>query len=238
MVNLHDALQLARRFQVIAILSGLAAGAVHVVSGPDHLAAIAPLAVHNWRKALAIGFRWGLGHSSGVLFVGLLAVVAREFIPVETLSGWAERLVGVLLIAIGIWGLRKGLRTRIHAHEHTHDGTTHLHYHAHAPRDAHAPTEKGAHQHTHTAFIVGTFHGLAGGSHFLGVVPALVFPSRLQSLLYLAAFAIGTVVGMIAFASALGYASQKLEARPSGLRWLLKGASFAAIAIGCYWIVA
>jgi sulfite exporter TauE/SafE len=223
---------------VIALLSGLAAGAVHVVSGPDHLAAIAPLALNNWRKALAIGFRWGLGHSSGVLFVGLLALLARELIPVEAFSGWAERLVGVLLIAIGIWGLRRSLKTRLHAHAHTHDGTTHVHYHAHGLQDAHAPAEKSSHQHTHTAFLVGTVHGLAGGSHFLGVVPALVFPSRMQSMLYLTAFAIGTVVGMVVFASALGFASQRMESRPARLRWVTSSASAAAIALGCYWIVA
>lgn len=223
---------------MIALLSGLVAGAVHVVSGPDHLAAIAPLALNNWRKALAIGFRWGLGHSSGVLFVGLLALIAREFIPVEALSGWAERFVGVLLIAIGIWGLRRSLKTRLHAHEHTHDGTTHLHYHAHLHQDAHVPAERTSHQHSHTAFLVGTVHGLAGGSHFLGVVPALLFPTRIQSMLYLTAFAVGTVVGMIAFATALGFAGSKLEARPSHLRWLTSGASMAAIVLGCYWIVA
>jgi ABC-type nickel/cobalt efflux system permease component RcnA len=223
---------------VIAFLSGLSAGVVHVVSGPDHLAAVAPLALDNWRRAIAIGIRWGLGHSSGVLFVGLLALVAREVLPVETLSGWAERLVGVLLIGIGIWGLRRSLKTRLHAHEHTHDGTTHLHYHAHGTADAHAPAERRAHQHTHTAFLIGTVHGIAGGSHFLGVLPALVFPSRIQSLLYLCAFAIGTVAGMIAFASALGYAGRRMERYPHGLRWLTSGACTAAILIGCYWMVA
>jgi sulfite exporter TauE/SafE len=223
---------------VIALFSGLAAGAVHVISGPDHLAAIAPLALNNWRKALAIGFRWGLGHSSGVLFVGLLALVARELLPIEALSGWAERMVGVLLVAIGLWGLRRSLQTRLHAHAHTHDGTTHVHYHAHAERDAHPPAERSSHQHTHTAFIVGTVHGVAGGSHFLGVVPALLFTSRIESLFYLSAFAIGTVLGMTAFASALGFASHKMERSPTRLKWMTSGASAAAIALGCYWIVA
>jgi ABC-type nickel/cobalt efflux system permease component RcnA len=223
---------------MIALLSGLAAGAVHVISGPDHLAAIAPLALDRWRKALSIGFRWGLGHSSGVLFVGLLALVARELLPIQALSSWAERLVGVLLVGIGIWGLRRSLRTRLHAHEHTHDGTTHLHYHAHGHAEAHRPAEKRAHHHTHTAFLVGTVHGLAGGSHFVGVVPALLFKDRFDSLLYLSAFAVGTVLGMSLFASALGLASQRLERHPTRLRWMTSGASASAIALGCYWIVA
>ncbi|HTG43304.1 MAG TPA: sulfite exporter TauE/SafE family protein [Verrucomicrobiae bacterium] len=219
---------------MIALLSGLAAGAVHVISGPDHLAAIAPLAVANWRKALAIGFRWGLGHSSGVLFVGLLALVTRELLPLEALSGWAERFVGVLLIGIGLWGLRRATKSRLHAHEHTHDGTTHLHYHAHG--NAHTASQKTAHQHTHTAFMVGTVHGIAGGSHFLGVVPALLLTSRIESMLYLAAFALGTVLGMIAFAGALGFASQKLQHQPARYRLIASTASMMAILLGFYWI--
>jgi tellurite resistance protein TehA-like permease len=69
-------------------------------------------------------------------------------------------------------------------------------------------------------------------------VPALLFSIRIESLLYLSAFAIGTVFGMIAFASALGYASYRLEGRPAGLKWLTSAASAAAIVLGCYWIVA
>jgi hypothetical protein len=55
---------------VIAVSAGLVAGFIHVLAGPDHLAAVAPLTFNNWRRALAIGFRWGIGHSSGVLFLG------------------------------------------------------------------------------------------------------------------------------------------------------------------------
>ena len=79
----------------------------------------------------------------------------------------------------------------------------------------------------HTAFIIGTVHGVAGGSHFLGVVPALLFSTRIESLLYLSAFAVGTVLGMIAFASAVGYASSRMEGRPAGLKWLTSAASTA-----------
>lgn len=220
---------------MIALLSGLAAGMVHVVSGPDHLAAIAPLALDRWRNAVSIGFRWGLGHSGGVLFVGLLALIAREALPLEAFSGWAERFVGVLLIGIGIWGLRRSLKTRLHVHEHSHDGSTHVHYHAHA--EAHASAQKGTHQHTHAAFVVGTVHGLAGGSHFLGVVPALLFKSRLESMLYLSAFGIGTILGMIAFAAVMGMASRQFEHRPARYRLLTSAASGAAVLLGCYWIV-
>src|SRR5439155_25388230 len=117
---------------MIAAITGLIAGIIHVWSGPDHLAAIAPLAVRRPRRAWAPGVRWGLGHSAGVATIGLLFLWLRDLLPLERLSSWGERLVGVMLLAIGAWALRKALR--VHAHEHDHQGERHVHIHAHSPR--------------------------------------------------------------------------------------------------------
>ena len=111
---------------LFALFAGLAAGCIHVLSGPDHLAAIAPLSLGRKVRTWMIGARWGLGHASGVLFVGLLSLMIREIIPLESVSSWAERLVGVALIGIGLWGLRKAFSTRLHLHEHSHGGETML----------------------------------------------------------------------------------------------------------------
>ena len=43
------------------ILTGIVAGFVHVVSGADHLIAMAPAAINNPQKALKNSFSWGLG---------------------------------------------------------------------------------------------------------------------------------------------------------------------------------
>ena len=66
--------------------AGLLAGFVHVLSGPDHLAAIAPYAVRDQRRAWVTGVRWGIGHSAGVVGVGLLAMLARHALPLDALS--------------------------------------------------------------------------------------------------------------------------------------------------------
>ena len=93
-------------------LAGLAAGMVHVLSGPDHLAAIAPYAVTDKARSWRTGVRWGLGHSAGVLGVGLLVLVARHALPVEALSAHSELGVGLALLVIGVWGMRVALRAR------------------------------------------------------------------------------------------------------------------------------
>ncbi|MCK5447261.1 MAG: nickel transporter, partial [Gemmatimonadetes bacterium] len=101
-----------------AIIAGLSAGAIHVLAGPDHLAAVAPLAADREERPWTAGLLWGLGHAGGVLVVGLAALLLREVLPVERLSGWSERLVGLVLIAIGVWAIRQATRQRVHVHEH------------------------------------------------------------------------------------------------------------------------
>jgi ABC-type nickel/cobalt efflux system permease component RcnA len=226
---------------VIAIISGLVAGAAHVLSGPDHLAAVAPLSVRPNEAPWRIGLRWGLGHSAGVIVIGLLSLLLRELLPHELLSSWAERVVGIILIAIGIWGLRKAFRRHVHTHQHTHDGATHDHIHLHAHSHAHhpaapAPTE---HRHTHAAFAVGTLHGLAGSSHFLGILPALAFTRQVDAVSYLIAFGIGTVVSMAAFSSVIGLISQRLSfSGPRAYQTAMATCSIAALVVGVYWLTA
>lgn len=214
------------------------AGALHVLSGPDHLAAVAPLAAQDRKRSWVTGLRWGLGHTSGVIVVGILSLLLREILPIELLSSWAERLVGIVLIGIGIWGVRKAMTTHVHAHEHTHDGNTHVHIHVHDHKTAHAHGEKKPHRHTHTAFAVGTLHGLAGSSHFLGVLPALAFPTKTQALIYLATYGMGTVIAMISFSSVVGLFARGFALKGArAYQTVMYACSIAAMAVGVYWLV-
>lgn len=219
------------------LLVGLLAGATHVVSGPDHLAAIAPLTLREWRKACAIGLRWGMGHASGVIFLGLIFLLIRSRAPVEAISAFSERLVGVALIIIGWWGIRQALNKRIHSHAHTHDGSTHLHFHVH--KECHSSLEETPHYHHHTAFAVGGLHGMAGASHLLGVVPALLLSSQAQTVVYLVSYGIGTVVAMLCFAGMVGLLNQRvMQTRPLLYQRFAMGCSVAAAGLGVYWVVA
>lgn len=220
---------------MIALLSGLIAGAGHVWAGPDHLSAVAPLAAHRPHRAWLPGLRWGLGHSAGVAIVGLLVLWLRDQIPVAWLSSWGERLVGFLLIGIGVWGLRQAARHHVHAHEHTHDGEAHVHIHVHAAKGGH--DRPAAHRHTHAALGIGILHGLAGSSHLLGVLPMLAFPTKVMAMTYLVAFAVGTVISMAGFTWAVGWAARRCAARGAQLyRGLMVTCGVAAIVVGFVWI--
>ncbi len=226
---------------MIAFLTGLLAGMLHVWSGPDHLVAIAPLAVRRPRKSWLPGLRWGIGHSAGVAIIGLLLLWLRGLINSETastwnngISSWGERFVGVMLIGIGAWALRKAFR--IHAHEHQHDGDHHVHLHSHSPRVAH--DEGAAHQHhTHAALGIGILHGLAGSSHFFGVLPMLAFPALAQRIGYLGGFAAGTIFAMASFSSVMGALATRFAAGSAKwYRGLLCACAGAAMLVGCFWV--
>jgi len=222
---------------VIAILSGLAAGGIHVFSGPDHLAAIAPLSLQRRVRTWITGARWGVGHASGVLFVGLASLFVREFVAIEALSSWAERLVGVALMAIGLWGLRKAFSKHLHAHEHSHGGQTHVHVHVHGGGHGHRHNQEASHSHTHAAFAVGTLHGVAGSSHIFGVLPALAFPTKIQAVSYLFAYGIGTILAMSFFSTAISFvAGRASQATVAASRWLMAGCSAFAIGLGAFWL--
>src|SRR5712664_2923121 len=105
-------------------------------------------------------------------------------------------MLGVMLFGIEIWTLRKVFT--VHTHENEHEGDRHLHLHAHGRKVPHEQLQ-AHHRHTHAAFGIGLLHGLAGSSHFLGVLPVLAFPTRVQALGYLLAFALGTITSMAMF---------------------------------------
>jgi Na+-transporting NADH:ubiquinone oxidoreductase subunit NqrB len=219
-----------------AFLAGWLAGAVHVLSGVDHLAALAPLSVEAGRRAWRAGLRWGLGHSSGVLIVGAAALLLRGALDLDSISGWGERIVGIVLVALGLWGLRRLSRNRLHSHTHDHAGRAHVHFHVHGAEAAHESTQ--AHLHSHAAFAVGTLHGIAGTSHLFGLLPALALPTPGATWSYLAGFGAGTIAAMTLFAGILGWATPRRSAEGlRAYRGLLAIASSLTLLVGLGWIL-
>src|SRR5262245_7739028 len=96
---------------MLTLLTGAAAGLFHVLSGPDHLAAVAPLAADERKRGWLAGCTWGIGHASGVVVVAVIAVLLRDILPsIDAISAWGERVVGAALIGIGLWALGRSVR--------------------------------------------------------------------------------------------------------------------------------
>lgn len=224
---------------MIATLTGFLAGFMHVLSGPDHLAAVAPLSVdHGKEGTWRVGLRWGLGHATGVILLGVLLLALREILPLEAFSHWAERLVGVMVIGIGLWGVRKALTKQVHVHVHAHGAREHAHVHVHDTHTGHDPAHGGGHFHTHAVFAVGVLHGLAGGAHILGLLPVLVFSNRWLTASYLLSYALGTIFAMASFSSLVGMLAKRCSLRgSSAYRFLMLGCSAVAVLLGGYWLL-
>ena len=220
---------------LLTIFAGITAGGLHVVSGPDHLAAIAPLAVKKQRGAWLTGLRWGAGHASGVVFVGILSLLLRGVLPVNLISSWSDRLVGVMLIGIGAWTLRAA--RRIHTHEHAHAGEVHLHIHVHGRDEARAHSKAKGHLHTHAAFGIGTLHGLSGSSHFLAIIPTLAMPTMTLAVTYLAMYGVGTVIAMVVFAATIHGLAMRFTGATNAYRKVMFACASVAILVGGAWLL-
>ena len=229
------------------IIFGLIAAMVHVLSGPDHLAAVAPLALNTKFRPWMIGMSWGIGHLLGMLVLGVLFFFFRELIPVEFISRYSERIVGVLLIAIGVWAIFRLFQYNTstkHKHVHTHaddsgNAFVHVHHHDHGHSNKHAHPHKEREQQTYLAALgIGVIHGLAGFSHILHLLPTLAFTNRTDSVLYLTGFGVGTIISMVLFSFILGlishYSSQK---RKDTVFMTINGlAGTGAIFVGFFWL--
>ena len=98
-------------------MTGMLAGFFHVLSGPDHLAAVAPLAAADRQRGWVAGWTWGFGHAAGVALVAVIAVLLRDMLPpIDAISAWSERIVGGALIGVGLWALRRSAREIGRAH--------------------------------------------------------------------------------------------------------------------------
>jgi len=224
--------------------AGLLASMLHVIMGPDHVAAVLPFAIEAKRKAWKIGLFWGLGHIFGMLLIGLLFLFFKELIPIDQISNYSEQLVGFVLILIGVWAFIKVFRSEPnHKHLHLHSENQpiihkHPHEHSHNPSHdhVHPPQVK---QGFFASFSIGVLHGLAGIAHFILFIPVLGFENNLMAGMYIAGFIFGIIIAMSLFSMIVGKiaAFAKNEHNQNLYKGIRIAGGVFAILIGIYWIV-
>jgi hypothetical protein len=96
--------------------SGIGFGCVHVLTGPDHLSALATLSANvNSCDAFFLGVQWGIGHSTGLVVVGviLIAITTGDYVEIpEGVTVALESLVGVFMLLLGAIGMVRACRKR------------------------------------------------------------------------------------------------------------------------------
>jgi ABC-type Na+ efflux pump permease subunit len=223
---------------VIAFLSGLLAGCLHVVSGPDHVAAMAPLALGAPKSARSLGALWGVGHGGGVLLWVVVAAAFQRAFARTLPSAALEALVGVALLSLGAMNLRRRVRPHVHVHAHgplaghmpVPDGRAHVHLHAHAhddPDHHHPPRFHGG----ATALAFGALHGSAGASHLLALLPTLGLPG-IGAIYYACGYLLAGVLAMMSIGSLLARLARQVP-DPARLRRIC---AYTVIVVGCAWL--
>lgn len=226
------------------LFAGIIAAILHVISGPDHLAAVMPFAIESKKKAWKVGLFWGIGHLLGMLSIGVLFLFFKELIPIEEISAHSEKFVGIILILLGLWIFFKIFREdKKHKHTHVHSNgnpVIHKHGHIHNSEKLHDHKHPNLKQGNLASLSVGFIHGLAGIAHFLLFLPVIGFTSTVDSVKYIVGFAIGTLIAMIAFAMVVGNISaySKQDHNESFFKGIRLAGGLFAFVIGVYWTIA
>lgn len=218
--------------------TGFLAGCLHTLSGPDHLAALAPLSIGRSRvESAVVGALWGCGHDAGQVIFGLLFLGLKDRLHIEIIRTWSTRVVGLTLLVIGALGIREASEapTPCVALDNGERDVSMLDQHRH--QHQHHPTVEttlpgGKTKVNFATFATGIVHGLQPDALMM-ILPALALPSRVAGAAFLGMFLVGTVVSMGSYTALIGSCTDALKDRiPRITEKLTWAASLVAISMG------
>ena len=192
-------------------------GAAHAFE-PDHMVAVSAFVAKKPtpRQAARFGVNWSIGHGLSLLLFGSILYALKRLLehdqPFLFSSGVLDRLVGVVLIGLGIWTLlqlRVGEMYHSHRHAHGatethfHDGTTHFHSNAHSHSHSHS------HSHDHDndlgSLLMGMLHGGAGtGAFLVQAINVQAASHYVMIVAFTVVFSVGVLLAMGFYAAVLG----------------------------------
>lgn len=189
------------------LLLGFTLGIKHATE-PDHVIAVSTIASQTKklsRSSLA-GVFWGLGHTATLLVIGVTAIALGQHIP-ENVATLLEFFVGVMLVYLGINGIRKN-----------------------------PIIEEGKQQHFHKkSFVIGVIHGLAGSAAMV-LLTAAAADTGAEAFQYILLFGAGTIVGMLLFTTLLGLPFLVTSKKSIPL-FLMRATSLISVVYGLYYMI-
>lgn len=195
----------------VAILSGASSGAIHAVTGPDHLLSLGPAALSSPRAAGRIGLVWGAGHALGTLLLSFPLLMLAQLVHLSSLAAVSTRLAGLALLASAAWSWHSSRAPRAPA-----SGSS-------VTADARSP------------FWIGLVHGVTGAGPLLMLLPNTLGASLLRSSLYLSAFAVGSTLAMATLTRTIGQLGHALKANT--LRRVEHTLLLGAAGLGSVWLI-
>lgn len=91
-------------------LTGMFFGLIHVLTGPDHLSALATLSAGSSWRSFALGIRWGCGHSIGLIIMAVVFISLDGELDFTVLNVVTDVLVGFFMVGLGLYGVHEGLK--------------------------------------------------------------------------------------------------------------------------------
>ena len=136
--------------------------------------------------------------------------------------------MGISLLIVGVFAIKNAFQLSIHSHSHKHNnGVAHHHFHFHSNQ------QKKHNKHSHALTGLGLLHGIAGGSHFIAVLPALALPLS-SAIVYLISYLIGSLLSMNLFSCLISITT--LNAGHKFIKKLIAFAGGLSFSTGLFWV--
>lgn len=227
----------AQLWKVVSI--GASMGVVHVVTGPDHLSALAALSSGLSWRAFALGVQWGCGHALGITIVAVICLSIGHALQLGTYRVVCNYVTGVFLIALGSWTLHQAkIEYDARAQPASNwskvqcqDGS----YMLLGDDNNKLPTRPNT---APMSVAVGLLHGVAGPGGVLGILPAVAMHHLTFSLVYLGCFCLSSILCMGALGALYGELTRRAGVSSSLLAFRIAAVSSClSILVGLLWII-
>ena len=189
----------------------------------DHLVAVSNILrkVNSVKSSITVGFSWAIGHMLTASIVTATLFIFRESFLNYFLPHF-EKVVGAMLVALGLFSLREFFG--LHWHKHPHGTMLHSHPHIHFKKSRYE-----GHSHIHM-FGIGVVHGLASNDELLILFTASLAVTSIGGLIAaLGMFSFGVVLGMLLFAAIFSYPLVKTHSEKVHRFFSLGTGSFGVI---------
>jgi uncharacterized membrane protein YfcA len=217
---------------------GATFGILHILSGPDHIAAIITISANKGYKAFIIGAKWGIGHAIGLLIIfAVLLTIDAEILYKTKIAEW---IVGCFLVLLGFHGFYKirNYNKLIGSYENNESIEDNKDNEIQSNNNN---NKKSIYVYIITlskekllSLITGILHGLAGTGGVLGVLPAILIENKEKSAAYLTTFCISGIITMSIFSAIWGEISKKATRKLGKI--ILGTSSLLSVIIGFLWI--
>nr|WP_255573454.1 urease accessory protein UreH [Anoxybacillus sp. ST4] len=192
------------------LLFGFILGLKHATE-PDHVIAVSTIASRTKKLSLSslAGIFWGIGHTTTLFVVGMIVIGLEQQIP-ETAAMWLELAVGVMIVVLGITSFRSAYVVSSKKEV----DISHLHL---------------------KSTMIGIVHGLAGSAGMV-LLTLTTVDTRLQAVLFILIFGVGTIMGMMLFTTFLGLPFIWMKRKQIVYQFTIKAVSLISIVYGLYYM--